>query len=124
MITAQQLAAGLRAFAASLDGMGADAAAPPPPTLVYSPPPPPPSQPQLGAVSVTGDQLTALIQPHVGNEAIKAALGVAMRENGVANLPEAQPHQYATLYAAFQAVLARFGIGGPAPAPGASTSII
>jgi hypothetical protein len=67
--------------------------------------------------NITDAMLVELIQPHIGNEAIKAALGNAMRANGVANLPDAQPHQYATLYAAFQSVLAQFGIGANASAP-------
>ena len=72
---------------------------------------------------MTPDQLLALIQPHVANEAIKAALGAAMRANGVAALPEATPAQVPVLYAAFQNVLAQHGIGGAAAAT-SSPSII
>lgn len=126
-ITTQQLAAGLRAFANALDGNFAPGAVPPEtsaPALV-SPPPPPPPPPPPAPSGVTAEQLTELIMPHIGNQAIKEALGVAMRENGVANLPEAQPHQYGTLFTAFQGVLQRFGIGASAPAnPAPPASII
>jgi hypothetical protein len=75
------------------------------------------------AQAATGESLLALIQPHIGNEAIKGALGVAMRNLGIQGLPEAQPHQYSALYSAFEGVLAQYGVGGPAPAA-AVTSII
>lgn len=125
MINAQQLAAALRAAANSLDGNAPGAGAPQTQlaaAALVSPPPPPAAQ---TLPDVTADQLTSLIMPHISNEAVKTALGVAMRENGVANLPEAQPHQYPALYAAFQRVLAQFGIGGSVtnaatPAPAAS----
>lgn len=84
----------------------------------------PAAAPTPTPANVTADQLLELIQPHVSNEAIKAALGVAMRANGVNALPEAQPAQIPVLYAAFQQVLATFGIGGAAPAQAANTSII
>lgn len=72
--------------------------------------------------SVTGDQITALIQPHIGNETIKTALGVAMRAMGINALPETQPHQFVPLYQAFQAVIAAHtgGAGQTTPAPSAS----
>lgn len=86
---------------------------------------PPQSAQPLQPSSITAEQITALIQPHIGNEQIKTALGNAMRANGVANLPEAQPHQYGALYQAFQNVLAQFGIGGAqAQQPGVGASII
>ena len=83
------------------------------------------AQPVLSAAAqaATGESLLALIQPHIGNEAIKGALGVAMRNLGIQGLPEAQPHQYSALYSAFEGVLAQYGVGGPAPAA-AVTSII
>lgn len=65
---------------------------------------------------ITADALTALIQPHVGNDAIKAQLGDAMRSIGLQSFPEAQPHHYGPLYQKFTEVLAKFGIGAPAPA--------
>lgn len=80
--------------------------------------------PAPAPAGVDADALLALIQPHIANDAIKAALGVAMRSLGINALPETQPHQYAPLYQSFQAVLAAHGVGGPAPAPVASTSII
>jgi hypothetical protein len=126
-ITAQQLAAALRAAANALLQGSTDATG----TLVSQLAPDvtapalvPTTPPALAQSSVTADQLTNLIMPHISNQAVKDALGVAMRENGVANLPEAQPHQYGTLYTAFQGVLARFGIGGAAPAATATTAPI
>lgn len=62
--------------------------------------------------NLTGDMITALITPHVGNEAIKAALGVEMRAMGISALPETQPAQYAELYRRFATVLAANGVGG------------
>lgn len=132
MITAQQLAAALRAAANALDGGNVNdipAAAPQhqpvqqyaaqPPQTFAAPAAPPPQPP----ANVTAEQITALIQPHIANEAIKAALGTAMRNMGINALPEAQPHQYGPLYAAFQQVIAQHTAGGAA-APAAAPSII
>lgn len=85
--------------------------------------PPAPVQPSLGATGVTSEQLMALIQPHIANEAIKAALGTAMRNLGVNTLPEAQPHHFGPLFQAFQAVIVQHTAGGGLAAP-ASNSII
>lgn len=75
-------------------------------------------QPTVAAVqNVSGDQLQALIMPHIDNVQIKEALGAAMRAAGINALPEAQPHQYGDLYARFQAVLAAHGVG-----PGATVA--
>jgi hypothetical protein len=71
----------------------------------------PPVQQQVPA-NVTSDQLMALIQPHVGVEAIKKDLGDAMRGMGINGLPEVQAHQIAPLYALFQSVIARHTGGG------------
>lgn len=122
MITAQQLAAGLRAFAAAVEenaqALGTLTGGAPSAVIV-------PQQSSINApATVTADELTALIMPHISNAAIKEALGVAMRANGVANLPEAQPHQFGALYAAFQQVLTQHGVGGPAPVAAVSASII
>lgn len=77
-------------------------------------------QPSSGAsgppATVSAEELTGLIMPHIGNEAIKAALGVAMRNMGVNGLPEARPDQYPALYASFQSVLTAHGVGTGAPA--------
>ena len=78
-------------------GAPAPAAAPPPPA------------------NIGEAELTALIQPHIDNPAMKAALGAAMREAGIASLQEIQPAQYAGLYAKFQQVIAA-NSGGAAPA--------
>lgn len=82
--------------------------------------PAPMQQPQP---NVTADTITALIQPHIANPALKDALGAAMRGMGINALPETQPHQYAALYAAFQNVIAQHAGGAPQQQP-ASASII
>lgn len=70
---------------------------------------------------ITADSITALIQPHVGNEAIKSELGAAMRGLGINALPETQPHQFAPLYQKFQEIINKYTGGGAAPS---SASII
>ena len=65
-----------------------------------------PSQPPPPA-NVTGDQITALITPHIDNPAIKEALGAEMRAMGINALPETQPNQFAELYGRFQGVISR-----------------
>jgi len=70
--------------------------------------------------------ITALIQPHLDNAAVKAALGEAMRQHGIDALPNTPPEKYAALYASFQSVIASHA-GGGAAAPAAAatnTSII
>lgn len=75
--------------------------------------------------NITADSITALIQPHLDNAPLKTELGVAMRSMGINALPEIQPHQFSQVYAAFQGVLAKYGIGGAAPTPApVATSII
>jgi hypothetical protein len=92
------------------------------PQQQYIPPQQPMQQPQPpAATGVDADAITALIQPHVENPAIKAALGATMRQMGINALPETQPHQYAELYSRFQAVLAQHA---QQPQQPASTSII
>lgn len=76
--------------------------------------PPPPA-------NIGEAELTALIQPHIDNPAMKAALGAAMREAGIASLQEIQPAQYAGLYAKFQQVIAA---GGAAPAAATPSSLV
>lgn len=106
---AAKQAADFAAFQAAQAGVGAQAGAA--------------ALPVAPATNVSGDQLQALIMPHIDNAAIKEALGAAMRAAGVNALPEAQPHQYGDLYARFQAVLAAHGVGGTA-APAANTALI
>lgn len=65
------------------------------------------------AQAATSETLLALIQPHLGNQAMKDAFGVAMRGMGIPNLPEVQPHQIPALYDAFEKVIA----SAPAAAP-------
>jgi hypothetical protein len=96
----------------------------PPPAQQYSPPPAmasPPAMTSPPAQTITADTITALITPHIGNEAVKKALGDTMRAMGIANLPDTQPHQFAELYQRFQGVIAQFTGGG---APSASSASI
>jgi hypothetical protein len=126
MLTPQLLAAALRAAANALDGNNAapgtagtlqvaPAAQPDPLGLGAAPPA------VTAPANVTEAMVTDLIQPHVGNDAVKQALGTAMRALGINALTEAQPQHYPQLYMAFKDVLARFGIGATPPqAPPAS----
>lgn len=82
-----------------------------------------PVAPAAAPTNVTGDDVMALITPHVDNAQIKEALGAQMRAMGIEALPQAQPHQYPELYQRFQQVLAQFG-AGQAPAPAAAAASI
>ncbi len=86
----------------------------------------PPQQPApvQPAANITAESITALIQPHIANPAIKEALGATMRAMGINALPETQPHQYGELYARFQGVIAQYSGAQPAPAAAPSASII
>jgi|SRR5579864_259112 len=75
------------------------------------------------ATNITAEAITALIQPHVANPAIKEALGVTMRSMGINALPDTQPHQFAELYARFQAVINNTGMAQAHQQP-SSASII
>lgn len=105
------------------------AQASPPATVVAAAPPAAVDPLGLGAaapaapvtVTVTADMITELIQPHLDNEAVKTALGAAMRAQGIDALPNTPPEKYASLYAAFQAIIAS---GGAAAAAAAGNSII
>lgn len=85
----------------------------PPPQQQYTPQPPGYTNSQ----GITAEAITALIQPHVGNQQIKDALGATMREMGINALPDTQAHQFAELYNRFQGVIARFTQGGQQPPP-------
>jgi hypothetical protein len=74
--------------------------------------------------NITADMITALIQPHLDNAAVKAALGEAMRQHGIDALPNTPPEKYAALYASFQSVIASHAGGGAPAAAAANTSII
>lgn len=70
---------------------------------------------------ITPEAITALIQPHVSNDAIKTDLGTAMRGMGINALPETQPHQLVALYNAFMGVIHKHtGGAGAAQQPPAS----
>jgi hypothetical protein len=79
--------------------------------------------PAASAATVTAEQITALITPHVGNPALKAALQQQMAALGIGALPDAQPHQYGDLYARFSAVINQFAAATPVAAA-APASII
>lgn len=79
---------------------------------------------QQPPANVTDAMILELIQPHLGNDALKSALGDTMRGMGIATMQEIQPHQNGAVYAAFQQVLQRFGIGGAQAAPAQPQSII
>lgn len=110
-------------LAGGVGGMtGIDPAARQP--ALTSPPAPAPVTTPTGT-AIDSDAIMALIQPHIANDTIKTALGVAMRAAGVNNLPEAQPHQYPALFQAFQKVIADHTGGGLLGAAiGAAASII
>lgn len=109
MITAQQLAAALRAAANALD----DNVPVPGTAASYAQPA---ADPLLGTVAqdplagvpatVDGDMIMALIQPHLGDDAFKAQLGVAMRGLGIENLNETPADKFRPLYAAFAKLIA------------------
>lgn len=58
------------------------------------------------AATVTNDMITALIQPHLNDPAIKAGLQGVLAQMNIPGLPAAREDQYAALYQAFQAVIA------------------
>lgn len=82
-----------------------------------------PAAPVTAYPTVTAEQITALITPHVGDPNLKASLQQQMAAMGIAALPDAQPHQYGELYARFQQVIAQFAAVAAAPAA-APASII
>lgn len=130
----EQNTADIAALKQHIASMGAQQAAPAPAAtglgigggLSLGAAPAPAPAPAPVPANVSGDQITALIQPYVENVQVKEALGAEMRAMGINALPETQPHQYAEMYQRFSAVIARFQAGAAnaaAPAP-AATSII
>jgi hypothetical protein len=61
-----------------------------------------PVQPQ-----VTDAMVMALIEPHLANAAVKAALQGVLTQMGIPRLPDARPDQLNDLYARFQAAIAQ-----------------
>jgi len=76
--------------------------------------------PTNGSGQVTEAQVMGLIEPHLDNTPLKAALSAVLASMGIARLPEARPDQLPALYQAFQGVIAQHA----APAAAAVTSII
>jgi hypothetical protein len=75
--------------------------------------------------TVSAEQITALITPHVADPNLKAALQAQMAAMGIGALPDAQPHQYGELYTRFQQVIAQFQAAAAAqPVAAAPASII
>jgi hypothetical protein len=62
-----------------------------------------PQQPVQQAV--TEADVMALINPHLANANVKAALQGVLAQLGIARLPDARPDQYAELYNRFNAVI-------------------
>ena len=70
--------------------------------------------------AITEAHVMSLIEPHLDNAPLKAALSGVLAQMGIARLPEARPDQYPALYQAFQGVIAQHA----APAAAAAVSII
>ena len=108
---------------AAANPFGGFGATPAPAAAPLAAAPAPAPAPAAAPANVTGEAITALIQPYVENVAVKEALGAEMRAMGINALPETQPHQYAEMYQRFSAVITRFQAGAaaaPAAAPAAS----
>lgn len=130
MGTLEQISADIQANTAALNAIASRMGAPAPAVLqapqVMAPTAAiPVIAPQVmaptAAPAVTSDQIMALIQPHLGNDTMKAAFGDAMRRLGINALPEAPAHMFGQLYQAFQGVIGQFtGAAGAAPPAGSS----
>lgn len=83
-----------------------------------------PAAQQQGYPPATSDMITALVTPLAANETIKAALKAEMTAMGIAELPQAQPHQYGELYYRFQQVAQRFQQQQQQPQPAAAPASI
>lgn len=88
-----------------------------------------PVQPQVDPLSfgqpqvqqqqtVTNDMLTALIQPHLANPNVKAAMQGVLAQMNIPGLPQAREDQYAELYQRFSAVIQQATAQQPAQQAG------
>lgn len=66
--------------------------------------------------TVTNEMITALVQPVLANETIRAALQAELAAMGIARLPDTRPDQYGEVYNRFKAVIDRHS-AAPAAAP-------
>lgn len=66
--------------------------------------------------AVTSTMITDLIQPHLNNPAIKAAMGNVLTQMNIPGLPAAREDQFPALYAAFQQIIALATAPQPAAA--------
>jgi len=107
----------IKSLAAGTHVNGAGAAAEPDPFAM--PGTGPAAQPPA-AVNATDEMIMALIQPHLSNATLKAALGAELTAMGINGLPNAQPAQYNEIFSRFQRVI---GAAGTAPA-GGSMSLV
>jgi hypothetical protein len=62
-------------------------------------------------VQATDAMIMELIQPHLANATLKAALQGELAAMGINGLPNAQPGQYNEIYARFQKVIGAAGAG-------------
>jgi len=92
----------------------------PTPTPAPTPTPTPAADPLAftppAATAVTNDMITALIQPHLANPAIKAAMQGVLAQMNIPGLPQAREDQYPALYQAFQAIIQQATAPQPAAA--------
>jgi 2-oxoglutarate dehydrogenase E2 component (dihydrolipoamide succinyltransferase) len=127
----EQILAGLQALRAAVAagipaGAPVPAAAAIPAPAPVAAPIPAPIDPFAAApaatapAQVTEAMVMTLIEPHLDNAPLKAALSAVLGSMGIARLPEARPDQYAALYQAFTGVIAQHA----APAATAAPSII
>ena len=66
--------------------------------------------------AVTSTMITDLIQPHLNNPAIKAAMGNVLTQMNIPGLPAAREDQFPALYQAFQQIIALAAAPQPAAA--------
>jgi hypothetical protein len=114
---------GIRTALGTLQGAQAPTALPPAtqPAVQAQPDPFAPAPAVTnGSGQITEAAVMGLIEPHLDNAPLKAALSAVLAGMGIARLPEARPDQLPALYSAFQGVIAQHA----APAAATPTSII
>lgn len=63
------------------------------------------AQPAVQPQTVTNDMITSLVQPHLNNPTIKAAMQNVLAQMNIPGLSAAREDQYPALYAAFQQII-------------------
>ena len=76
---------------------------------------------QQQQVQATDAMIMELIQPHLANATLKAALQAELAAMGINGLPNAQPGQYNEIYQRFQKVI---GSAGSAASGGGGMSLV